>query len=182
MHFSLCLFVLVTYWTWEVVALLFSSVRIKIHRVHIWRFVCLSVGKVIFQQAAIPPFSPFFTPFLFIGKEHLILIEDARMTPLLQRMLCTAAGWISSHVSISSFDMTPSQLSNLWCQSEQLGFMIRQVFLESFDLMKKRCTHCWASSQLSEPTDLCSEGHPTSDAEYWSRKQSVNDLTPSSPS
>lgn len=157
------MFVLVTYWTWEVVALPFPSERIKIHIAHIWCLVCLTVVRVSFQQAAFPSFSSFFSTFLFIRKEHLILIEDARMTPLLQRpederVPWAAAGRISSHISGSSFDMTPSQLSNLWCQSEYLGtWSIRGLFQL---LKKKRCSDCWASYWLSEQTDLCSGGHP----------------------
>lgn len=179
------MFVLVTYWTWEVVALPFPSERIKIHIAHIWCLVCLTVVRVSFQQAAFPSFSSFFSTFLFIRKEHLILIEDARMTPLLQRpederVPWSAAGRISSHISGSSFDMTPSQLSNLWCQSEYLGtWSIRGLFQL---LKKKRCTDCWASYWLSEQRSLLRRTPQQEHKKYWSKQWSGQDLSPSSPS
>lgn len=185
MHLSPCMFVLVTYWTWEVVALLFPSERIKIHIVHIWCLVCLSVVRVISQQTAIPSFSPLFFTFLFIGKEHLILIEDARMTPLLQRpedkrVPWAAAGWISSHINGFSFDMTPSQLSNLWCQSEYLGtWSIRGLF----QLIKKEVY--WLLGQLLTVwtnRSLIRRTPQQGGKKYWHRQWSGKDLSPSSPS
>lgn len=72
MHLSPRMFMLVTYRTWEAVALLFPSVRIKIHIPHIRCFSSPPVGRVIFQQAAVPSFSSFFFIPLFLLFERSI--------------------------------------------------------------------------------------------------------------
>lgn len=43
----------------------------------------------------------------------------------------------------------PLEFSSLWSQSEHLGFVVHEGFLESVGLVKKRCWNCWVTCWLS---------------------------------
>lgn len=159
MHLSPCMLVLVTYWTWEAVALLFPSVGIKTHIFHFWH--CISPSVEIFSSS--PCFFFFFlSVFLLFERSiwywfkmsewHLFFI-DQRMGGCLGQMQGEFLPvYVAPALTRRPGIQQPLEAEQASCVHGLWGFLgiSRTCKKEVFSLL---------GHLLTEQRDPCSQGH-----------------------